>query len=799
MKGIKTTLAMLVLMSLAIPLVGSSSGQEETIIYGSLEVDARIENHYAVTTFTGHISNPTSSGEETTISINVPGDAMISNLSITIDGVTSYAIVAPRSGAQQEYEEAREEGDTATQLRASADPTMFYLDLNIRQDSNISFSVRYEQVLVKKMHNFTYILPLGVFSNADMYDELDVKMDIQGLGNITPVNIQKGTITPVESWITTSHVRYTHNSSEIDKTSSIGIVYQEASPPIDGTLRTYIDDTGGYFIHVFSPQLSDLGTYLPKDVIFVLDRSGSMVGRKIEQLKDAFSEIVYQVHDEDRFNIISFSSDIDHWNEEMVPANRENKDSSVLYLNYMDPMGTTNIEQALLDALGMYNGDSEAVPIIVFLTDGLPTEGVTDIPTIREDILYANQNRVSIYSLGFGEDLDLDFLSALSLENRGFAVKIPESEDASDLMQGFYETISVPLLRDLYFNYTAGASEIIPQTMPGLFAGSEAVVVGRFDRTRESITSTVTASSSEGPQVFEGSWKVDQDSEVEFIPRLWAHRMILHYLERMLVEGETEYLQQKVIDLAMDHSFVTPYTSFILVVKDPNEPIELDDEGTGGEGALDDITTDDDKYDSHPVPSTVDDDQEYLVRDDDDYNSMDDLEEKGDDDGASVLLLVLLAFIVIPLIVGLIIFGYTRIRREDLLNQENRKRIYEHITKNPGEHFRGLQRAVDLEVGVLSHHLNVLEKEQLIVSEQDGSNRCFWAAGVKHDTDKVRLSRIQENILKEIQDDPGITQSQIAKNMGVSRKVIFYHVKFLRNAGVVREEKDTKNSHYYER
>ncbi|MBN1390146.1 MAG: VWA domain-containing protein [Candidatus Thermoplasmatota archaeon] len=801
---IKLPLALLAI-SLVLPLltVGSTDGQaEESIIYGPLSIDARIENHYAMTTFTGHVSNPSGSGEDTTMSIKVPEDAMISNLSINIDGITSYAVVAQRAQAQQEYEEAKEEGETVTQLRASTDPTMFYLDLNIHAKSDISFSLRYEQVLVKKMYNFTYLLPFGVFSNANLFNELDVNIDIQGMGNITPVNIQKGTLTPVESWMTTSHARYSYNSSMIDKTSSIGIVYREMSPPVDGTLDTYMDDTGGYFIHVFSPRLSDLGTYLPKDVIFVLDRSGSMGGRKIEQLKDAFSEIVHQVHDEDRFNIISFSSETDRWNAEMVQANKENKDSSVQYLNYMDPAGSTNINQALLDALGMYQGDVEAVPIIVFLTDGLPTTGVTDIPTIRENILYGNTNRVSIYSLGFGNDVDLDFLSALSLENRGFAVRIPESEDASMVMQGFYETISVPLLHDLYFNYTAGATDVIPQTMPSLFAGSEAVIVGRFDRTRESITSTITASSSEGPQVFEESWKTDQDQDLEFIPRLWAHRMILHYMEQMLVEGETEYLQQKVIDLAMDYSFVTTYTSFILVVTDPNDPPVADYEGTDDEGSLYNRTTGGYPGVSDLVPSTIDDD-------DNDPISEDDYEGNGgiipaltdDDDGISMImvLLVMLSFIVVLVIVGLVIFGYTRIRREDLLNQENRKKIYEHITDNPGEHFRGLQRAVDLEVGVLSHHLNVLEKEQLIVSEQDGSNRCFWAAGVKHDTDKVRLSRVQENILKEIHEDPGITQSQIAKNMGVSRKVIFYHVKFLRNAGVVREEKDSKRSHYYER
>ncbi|MGA1873893.1 MAG: VWA domain-containing protein [Thermoplasmatota archaeon] len=808
------SIAALLIALPAMVLQGSDAQSGDVILYEGLEIEARIENHYAMTTFTGHIKNPTEFSEDTTISINIPDDAMISNLSITIDGITSYARVAPRSQAQQDYDEAKDEGDTATQLRASPDPTMFYLDVNIRKNSNMSLSLRYEQVIVKKMYNYTYMLPFSVLSNSELFNSLNVIIDVKGVGNITPIDIGKGTVTPTESWITTSHVRYSHVSENIAGTSSIGIVYQEEAPPVDGVLRTYIDDTGGYFMHVFSPELQDLGTYLPKDVIFVLDKSGSMGGRKIEQLKDAFSEIVYQVHEEDRFNIISFSSEIDEWSPEMVQANSDNKGSSVEYINMIDPLGSTNINQALLDALDMYQGDIEAVPIIVFLTDGLPTTGVTNIPTIRENILYANQNHVSIYSLGFGEDVDFEFLSALSLENRGFAVKIPESEDASRMMQGFYDTISIPLLQNIYFNYTGGSSEVIPDYKPSLFAGSEAVVVGRFDRTRESITSTVTATTSQGQRVFEESWKVDQDSEMEFIPRLWAHRMILHYLEKMIVEGETEYLQQRVIDLALDYSFVTPYTSFILVINQPddqtNEPAEDDDGNlpfSGNDRNDDSGGSEAENPNSIPSPTNGD-----SIGDDDDDSDGDGSfwpsPFKEDEDRSRIapsdmandsILIVLIIIVVIAVVVGVIIFGYSRIRREDLLNQENRKRIYDHIMNNPGEHFRGLQRAVDLEVGVLSHHLNVLEKEQLIVSEQDGNNRRFWAAGVKHDTDKVRLSRIQENILKEIHKEPGITQSQIAKRMGVSRKVVFYHVKFLRNSGVVREEKDRRHSYYYER
>lgn len=164
-----------------------------------------------------------------------------------------------------------------------------------------------------------------------------------------------------------------------------------------------------------------------------------------------------------------------------------------------------------------------------------------------------------------------------------------------------------------------------------------------------------------------------------------------------------------------------------------------------------------------------------------------------------MILIILVVIVVIATLVMLFIFGYSRIRRDQLLEQENRKKIYEKILEDPSIHFRALQRAVGLEVGVLSHHLNVLEKEQLIVSEQDGNNRRFWGAGIKHDDNKVRLSRIQENILRSIEEEPGINQSSIAKKLGVSRKVVFYHLKFLRRAGMVREEKEKRRTHYYTR
>jgi len=158
---------------------------------------------------------------------------------------------------------------------------------------------------------------------------------------------------------------------------------------------------------------------------------------------------------------------------------------------------------------------------------------------------------------------------------------------------------------------------------------------------------------------------------------------------------------------------------------------------------------------------------------------------------------MIMAGAVLIILIALVIFSFTRIRSEELLKQKKRMVIYTYIIEHPGDHFRAVQRAVGMQIGVLSHHINILEKEQLIVSEQDGNNRRFYAAGVKRSNGEVRLSRVQENILKSIQATPGITQSQIAKDLGVNRKVVFYNVKFLSGSGIVTEEKVKRRAHYY--
>ncbi|RLF68915.1 MAG: hypothetical protein DRN57_02530 [Thermoplasmata archaeon] len=796
---------LLILSSLlAVKVPGQEEGEtEDGLDLISISINTVIENHYAVTEFEAEIFNPTNTSLEKIFSLELPEDAMLTNMSITINGTTTYARVATSEEARKEYNEAKENGTTASQATSSSSENTFDFFVNVGKFQNITFTIRYEQVIARTMGRYHFHLDPENFEGYSDFEKGYFSIFIMGIGALLDLDTSSSTPVLNEDWDGNSSVLLTPTTSPHDPESTdiIDISFAEEAPPIEGTLITHIDGTGGYFMHVFSPRLEDLGSYLPKDIIFVLDRSGSMSGEKIEQMKDAFEEIIYQLHGEDRFDLITFSSDLEKWKEYLVDATGANKESAAVLIRNTEAGGGTNINDALLSGLGMFDGQAERVPVIVFLTDGQPTSGVTSTSAIRQNVLMNNENGASIYSLGFGADLDLDFLQALSLENNGFAVPIPEGGNAGLLMTGFYDTISTPLVMDLRFGYDAGSFDVIPGKLPSLYQGSEAVIVGRFDPDEEEITSSVTGTTRNGEMNWTQTFDTRTDSRNEFVKRLWAHRMIRKTLDDILVEGELESLVEKVTSIALNYSFVTPYTSFVLVTEEPPEEDETDSSDTEGDfqdvlptgpgigdyGERTDGSSDLSQIDNSgsgsgaPPPEKEESDEAPLTM--------------GDGSGSFLIIVGIVVVLLILIIVGALIFS--RLREDELLKQKNRKKIYEHIMNHPGDHFRAIQRAVGLEVGTLSHHMNILEKEQLIVSEQDGNNRCFWVAGVKRDTGKIRLSRIQENILKEIQKEPGITQVQIARRVGVSRKVVFYHVKFLTNAQMVMEEKIRKRVHYY--
>ena len=395
-------------------------------------------------------------------------------------------------------------------------------------------------------------------------NDLSVNLNITSLNDITTLETPGFAGANVKYSSTTSG-RVTYNANMLpDK--DLTVVYTTNNPPLNGDMLFYNMGGQGYMMHVFSPNETELGTTaLSKDIIFVVDKSGSMSGDKIAQVKTVFTKIISDLPPDDYFNVIFFDTTIRTYSSTLMEANAKNKADAANFVNGLDANGGTNINQALLDSLGMFNNSSKRVPIIVFLTDGEPTEGITSPYVIRKNIKEANKAKVSIFAIAFGiqNEANYDFLKALSFENYGKAQRFFLEGKVEEEMTDFYKTISTPLITDMSFTYNE-VSDVVNTGQFNLFAGSDAIVLGKYSGS--TITSDVAATTRTGSRNFKQSFKVVSKPENSFIPRLWAYTRIKNMMDRIDVEGETDTLVSAITNISLEFRFVTPYTSLFVEV-----------------------------------------------------------------------------------------------------------------------------------------------------------------------------------------------------------------------------------------
>lgn len=789
-----------------------------------LKIETEIDNNYAITEIHEMIRNPYNYSIDETFSFEIPQKAFISNFSLTIGNDTYYAEIVPKDVGQQKYEEAVINGSDAGLVEAS-DKNIFSYSVSLSPYQEILVGLRYEQFLEKSLGGYEYVIPFSSGTIEQKVNSFSIEISLKSRLMITSVSVENYRD---EAQIDGSayEVEVTYQTSSSVPTADFIVTYEIAAPPINGTMLNYNDGTDEFFFHIFSPQRDALGGgVMAKEIIFVLDKSGSMAGEKIAQLKVAFGEIINQLRTGDTFNIVMFDSTIMEYKTELIGVSSENKTEATNYINNIAAGGSTNINDALTTALDMFEITETKVPIIVMLTDGLPTAGVTNTHSIRENIRNKNTAGVAIFCLGFGFDVDFEFLKAMSLENYGIAIRIYEGEDASEQITDFYDTISTPLLKGLIFSYPSGAHEVYPTKVDQLFEGAEVVVVGKYAGENREIMATVDGTSWEGGRTFKEIFQLEDDTNHTFIPRFWAYAKIMYLLDEIAISGENESLVENVTDLALEYGFVTPYTSLLVEInnepkkEDPEpEPVPPPYDNSGGNTStnsmgpnpkiilpLDDDSSKDSDNDGVP------DDQDYAPLDPDQYEpnpiapdnngngkdgpQNDEYKETSGEEPLDSLAISWIPLLILILIV-LSLVGYSKIKRHKLLQQKRREMIYKHINENPGEHFRGIQKALGLEVGVVAYHLNKLERGEFIKSRQDGQKRRFYPMSAKIDV-KLILSQLQEQILNWIKSHPGMSGSSIADNLGMNRKVINYHVKILQSAGFIYVEKQGREALCY--
>ena len=476
----------------------SEPDQQPKIEY--IAINTIIDNNYAITNILEKFKNPCSYSIDETFQVQIPAKAFISNFSLCINNETHYSQIVSKDEGREKFEEAVIKGSNAGLVEAK-DKNIFSYSVSISPKSEIIVGLRYEQFLEKSLGGYEYLIPLSGAAFGSNMDKFSVDITLRSKLLVTACKIEDYFADANLTFVSSHEAKVAYETSLPIPKNDFRMNYGLATPPSNGTMLNYNDGAQEYFFHIFSPQRTDLGgEVMAKEIIFVLDKSGSMSGNKISQLKSAFDEIINQLHSKDSFNIIMFDSVIEKYKSDLIRASERNKLDAVDYINEVEARGATNINEALLSALDMFS--------LVMLTDGLPTMGETNTKTIRQNVLENNNAKVTLYCLGFGFDLDFPFLKAMSLENFGIAFRIYENKDASAQITDFYDTISTPLLRGLTFSYSDGAYEVYPTYVEQLFEGAEIVVVGKYNGTSRMITASVSAMSWEGKKTFKETFKL---------------------------------------------------------------------------------------------------------------------------------------------------------------------------------------------------------------------------------------------------------------------------------------------------
>jgi Ca-activated chloride channel homolog len=319
------------------------------------------------------------------------------------------------------------------------------------------------------------------------------------------------------------------------------------------------DEDGSFLLLVTPPH--EAVEQVDKDVVLVLDVSGSMDGEKLAQAKAAAGYVMDNLGESDRFNIVAFSSATRLFAAEPVPA--AGRSEGRAFLRKLTAQGSTDINRALLEAVAGVDPDRPTV--LIFLTDGLPTVGETDPDRIIANVSADAPKSVRLFAFGLGDDVDTMLLDELSSGQRGASAYVRPGQDIDEEVSGFYAKVSQPVLVDVALRVTGvTVDDIVPYPLPDLFAGSQLAVVGRYRQGGQAtLQLTGVINGRLRTYTYLGLDFATRGGN-EFIPRLWAQRKIGKLLGQIRLHGANDELVDEIVALSTRYGIITPYTSFLV-------------------------------------------------------------------------------------------------------------------------------------------------------------------------------------------------------------------------------------------
>ncbi len=532
-----------------------------------LDVRTTIKGRVASTTVEQVFFNPSNSELEGTYLFPLPENAAVEKFSMWVDGTEMAGELLDAERARSIYEAiVRSRRDPAllefvgTRLfRASIFP------IPPRSEKKVRLS--YSEMITGDAGTVTWRFPLGnARHNPKPIGQATLVVEAFADRRLTAAFSPTHRMDVVRK--DEKSVKASWEERNVSPDQDLTLILQEPAGELGFSFAAnHPSGEDGTFLLLFAPAVDAAAKPIPRDIVLCMDTSGSMAGEKIEQAKNALRYAVRSLNPGDRFAVVTFATEPRLFRESLVDADAAGREEALKWIDAIQAVGGTCIDDALRASLGLLKGGADARPaVVLFLTDGLPTIGEREPAVILKRAVDAAGPRVRLFAFGVGHDVNVQLLDRLAEDLRGARDYVAPKEDIEQKVSALVAKTTHPVMTDVTVTVDGVAvHDLYPRRLPDLFRGSELALLGRFGGQGAAVV-RVKGRTQGGVREFvnevEFPARTDENS---WLGRLWATRRVGHLMDEIRLHGETAELKDEVVRLAKRYGILTPYTSYLVL------------------------------------------------------------------------------------------------------------------------------------------------------------------------------------------------------------------------------------------
>ena len=540
-------------------------------------VAINIDDQVAVTTVEQVFRNHTDRQLEATYLFPVPKGASVNKFIMWVDGKEQTGELLDAKKASTVYTDI---------VRRTQDPAILeYLGNNLmrlrifpvepKKDQKVKIS--FTSVAPQDNGAIEYVYPLKTDGKGTKtLEDFSVKARIKSQHPVQ--NVYSPTHAIALTRVNDKEVSMTFERDQAVLDKDFQLFYSVGNKEIGITPLAHrpISAEDGYFLLLLSPQLeTSRSNIIPRDLVLVMDTSGSMDSVKMEQARKALKHCLSNLNSGDRFAVVTFSTNVRKYRDALVEANAEQVENAKKWVDGLKAGGGTAIEAALDTALELRTGDEGRTFTVVFFTDGQPTIGEMKPENILKNVTAKNTKNTRIFTFGVGDDVNTALLDQIADTTKALSTYVRPAEDIEAKVTSLYGKISYPVLANVRLSASENIKihEVYPPTLPDLFFGSQLVVLGKYSGSGSAAVKLTGQVGKETRQfAYDVTFPARTTEDREFVEHLWARRKVGFLLDQIRINGEQKELMDEMLALAKRYGIATPYTSYLVV---PDAPVPV--------------------------------------------------------------------------------------------------------------------------------------------------------------------------------------------------------------------------------